>query len=294
MKEAGLEKSFANLSLIKDFFQVMSGFPNPINPRNPLMFPLYLKNLYLTTQMKKNNMLTEVVEDNPSAVLSFGNINLATRINRHIKESLEFSDMVSPPAIHFDRTISYYTHEVTKYVDYCFYKIAKRPILEHLYEFPGTCVGNKGVYNAFKFLYSKSPEFANYASDQSMLLHSELNKDYMESLVTIERQAFREKNGLSETCTVLFLAPGQYEEEYKWSIPLLKDSIKEFTNKKSISSTLTNPEELAVVISTNGNSAIESLASNLSSQIPFKLILCNSEEEKFSGMAVFLFFNKGI
>ena len=285
MKKAGLEKSYTDLKLIPDYFEALGGTTSAFNVLNPHMLGLYIQNIRMVKAMRENNVFNDAIEEKPSAILSFGNINLATRINREIKENLELMDLLAPPMIHFDRTIMNYTHEVTNYVDYCMYDLNRDRGQDHLYKFPGICTGNSGVFRAFKFLYSKSKSYNDYIGENYILLNLEWNKDIMESLVTIERENFRKEHGISETCTVIFLAPGLQEHEFSWSINLLKESIAAFKNKPSVSESFANSEELAICVATEGNPDAKEIAQKLKS-LGNKVIIAENEEQKFSAMAV--------
>lgn len=124
-------------------------------------------------------------------------------------------------------------HLFQKYLDHCFSRIKMEQMNYEKFVFPHTQVGYDGVFDAYRYLFSRSAQYQHLTSqDGVLLLPAQSERFPLEELVTElvneERAQFRKNHNIGESDTVLFLAGGNRPYEIKWSIPTVNKGLKQF------------------------------------------------------------------
>ena len=115
---------------------------------------------------------------------------------------------MKPPAIYVNNMLIDQRNQFKEYQDHILYTLPKEPVNWKYFKFPSTYIGVEGIAKAYRFLYQTSEKYLGYVKENSILISHRFHKDIMEELIAKERVRFREKNGISESATVFFIAPG--------------------------------------------------------------------------------------
>lgn len=180
--------------------------------------------------MNKNEFLDDIKDIQPDAIITLGNEFFMGRVLKavtgryknnpspnkitliffwKIKGLYDELKLIKPPTFHSDKLVINQTKDTEDFLDHFFYSIPREPLNWQYYKFPSTAVGVDGVYRAFRYLYSQSPEFQSCInSDNTILLSRKHNREIMETLIEQERLRFRAKHKIPETQTLIFCAPG--------------------------------------------------------------------------------------
>jgi hypothetical protein len=82
-------------------------------------------------------------------------------------------------------------------------------------------------------LYSKSDETKNLVQDDSLYVSRRYFASQTEKIISKVKKEFREKHGIDEDGTLIFLAPGNDENEAEFCFDSLKRGVQEFLLKYS-------------------------------------------------------------
>jgi len=116
---------------------------------------------------------------------------------------------MKPPSIYVNNMLIDQRNEYRQFQDHILYSLPIEPVNWRYFKFPSTFVGVEGIAKAYRFLYQTSQKYQGFAKENSILISHQYHKDIMEELIEKEKVKFREKNGISESATVFYLAPGK-------------------------------------------------------------------------------------
>ena len=74
-------------------------------------------------------------------------------------------------------------HEFKIYLDHFLYTVPKQPVNWKNFVFPSTCVGQQGVYDAYRFLAQRNEFFSNWVQEDSISLGEQGHQEIMEQLI---------------------------------------------------------------------------------------------------------------
>jgi len=125
-----------------------------------------------------------------------------------------------------------------KYVDYMHYTVPLKTETSDGFQFPSEFVGQYGVYEAVKHIYSKNAGLSNLLKEESLMVSQRYFATDLEKGIQNLRQQFREAHGISETAQVIFYAPGNEVNEAEFGVENVRKGIKEFLLKYSAPTSL--------------------------------------------------------
>jgi len=248
---------------------------------HPIMATVHSHNKKAIEGLTKKNFWNEIFEAKPKASLTIGNHFFMKRFNIKLKNDYHFKDTLTPPLIHYGNLIINQRQEFEDFCDYWLYTVPKEPVNWFYYKFPSTYVGSFGAGRAIEYLYRASEKTKHLVDENSIMISKKYNTEIMDTLLEEERLRFRENNGLSNEATVFYGLPGNTEEEIKWAVPLIRNTVKVFLDKFSQYSS----ENFAVVITSA--EPYQSFTHDLINQQnwPCKVIIASTEHEKYSALA---------
>ena len=146
-----------------------------------------------------------------------------------------------------------------KYVDYMHYTVPLKAGIAAGYEFPSDYVGQYGTWEAVKHIYTNSHLKHLLSADGDELY---ISKRYFateaEKAIQDIRDSWREKQGLSDDNTLIFVAPGNEIEEATFCAENIRKGVKEFLLKYSAPTSMSPKarpvDSFVTVISTHAGS----------------------------------------
>lgn len=145
-----------------------------------------------------------------------------------------------PQRHYFNRFVKDMRNYTEKYIDFMHFTVPLRTGVSGGYKFPSEYVGQYGVYEAVKHIYSKSKHLKHLVSADGSELH--VSKRYfssdIEKAVIQIRQEWREAHGVQENAHVIFYAPGNEKKEAVFTAENVRKGIKEFLLKYSAPTSL--------------------------------------------------------
>ncbi len=125
-----------------------------------------------------------------------------------------------------------------KYVDHMHYTVPLTCGTGDNYTFPSEYIGQYGVYEAVKHIYTKNAHLAHLVKEESLLTSNKFFASELEKGINHIRDEFRQKHSLNEDQTVIFFAPGNERNEAEFSTENARRGIKEFLLKYSAPTSL--------------------------------------------------------
>lgn len=287
MEQAGLTENYANINSFLD--KPLYPFKNFLRIHvercyHPVMATIHNHNRKVRKEMNKNEFLDDIKDIQPDAIITLGNEFFMGRVLKAVTGLYDELKLIKPPTFHSDKLVINQTKDTEDFLDHFFYSIPREPLNWQYYKFPSTAVGVDGVYRAFRYLYSQSPEFQSCInSDNTILLSRKHNREIMETLIEQERLRFRAKHKIPETQTLIFCAPGNREAEVNWTVDLLRNGVQEFLKLDKIKPI--NSDNFTVVITASAEHPEMVRSAVNSKPWPVQTIVVQSEQEKFSAMA---------
>ena len=146
-----------------------------------------------------------------------------------------------------------------KYVDWMHYTVPLKSGIAAGYEFPADYVGQYGTFDAVKHIYANSHLKDLISKDGGELY---VSKRYFatetEKAIQDIRSQWRQKQGLSEDNTLIFVAPGNELEEATFCAQNIRKGVKEFLLKYSAPTSMSPKarpvDNFVTVISTHAGS----------------------------------------
>ena len=127
-----------------------------------------------------------------------------------------------------------------KYVDHMHYTLPLQTGKSDGFTFPSEYIGQYGVFDAVRHIYSKNSSLAHLLSDSGNELN--VSKKYftadLEKGIENVRDQFREKHQLNDDQTVIFFAPGNERAEAEFCTENVRRGVKEFLLKYSAPTSL--------------------------------------------------------
>lgn len=248
---------------------------------HPVTGRIHRNNRKILAELVKKNYWKEIFESKPKLFLTLGNHFFMRELNNITKETYHFQNALFPPQLHYDQLIINQRQEFEAYCDYWLYTVPKDPVNWFYYKFPSTYVGSFGAGRALEYLYRASEKTRRLVSESGVLISKKYNTEVTDTVLEEERLRFREKNSISNDATVFYGLPGNTEEEIKWAVPLICNTVKAFLKKYSQYSA----ENFAIVVTVAH--PYESLTESEMNKLtwPCKLVIARTEEEKYSALA---------
>ena len=155
--------------------------------------------------------------------------NLTILFIEHYKNSVN-----ELPQRHFhNRFVKDYKQWALKYFDFVHYSLPQTSPTADGFQFPGEYVGQYGVYDAVKHIYSQTKELQPLLKDESLFINKSFFASDMEKGISKVRSTFREKHGIDAGSTIVFFSPGNEKKEAEFCIETVRKGIKEFILKYS-------------------------------------------------------------
>lgn len=120
-----------------------------------------------------------------------------------------------------------------KYVDYCHYTVPINQANPNGFVFPGEYIGQYGVYDAVKHVYSTNDKLRPLLHEDYLLTNKRYFASEMETAVEQIRRKFRDAQGIDQNAYSIFLAPGNEKKEVEFTMENLRRGVKEFLLKYS-------------------------------------------------------------
>jgi hypothetical protein len=122
-----------------------------------------------------------------------------------------------------------------EYIDYMHYTTPLTTGLGSGYKFPGEYIGQYGVYEAVRHIYSRSKALSSLVSEDGSELH--VSQRYfatdLEKGIENVRSEFRQKHQIDDDTHMIFYAPGNEQNEAQFTAETARKGIKEFLLKYS-------------------------------------------------------------
>jgi lipid A disaccharide synthetase len=154
-------------------------------------------------------LFKDLLELRPDAFVSLGNEFFTKRLFIRLTNLYDSHELMKPPSIYVNNMLIDQRNEYRQFQDHILYSLPIEPVNWRYFKFPSTFVGVEGIAKAYRFLYQTSQKYQGFAKENSILISHQYHKDIMEELIEKEKVKFREKNGISESATVFYLAPGK-------------------------------------------------------------------------------------
>jgi hypothetical protein len=135
-----------------------------------------------------------------------------------------------PKRLFYYRFINHYRIWQEDRLDFIYYTIPWEPVTWQ-YHFPGEYVGQYGVYEAIKGLYSRDPSTAHLIRPESLLISRETFASTTETIVERVRKRFRATHQISESAITIFVAPGNEKTEAEFCLEECRLGVEEFRRK---------------------------------------------------------------
>lgn len=208
-----------------------------------------------------------------------------------IREYYDVQQNLAPPRVHFNNLLQLFSQtEKEQWLDHLFYTNPRPAVNPQNYKFPSTFIGNQGLYNAVRYLYSSSSRHSQLVDDRGLWLDPTYHPLILENLTLEEGLRFRQKHKIDETATVFFASPGSSLAEAKLFSKTIIDGAKLLIQKVTSSEKLSE-SNFCIIISTPpsglDNQPDYEVQSYLESQdYPCRVIFVSPGDEKFSAMSV--------
>lgn len=145
-----------------------------------------------------------------------------------------------PQRHYVNRFVRDFRQWTEKYVDHMHFTVPLQTGTGDGYKFPSEYIGQYGVYEAVKHIYSRNANLAHLVTNEGNNLH--LSRKYfapdLEKGITQIRDEWRAKNQLSDDSTVIFFAPGNETNEAEFCVENARRGVKEFLLKYSAPTSL--------------------------------------------------------
>ena len=145
-----------------------------------------------------------------------------------------------PRRHYFNRFVKDFKNYTEKYIDYMHYTVPLVTGQSGGYKFPSEYVGQYGVYDALKHIYSKSRHLSHLVNSNGSELH--VSKRYfasdLEKAILSIRNEWRDAHKIPEQAHVIFYAPGNEKNEAEFTSETVRKGIKEFLLKYSAPTSL--------------------------------------------------------
>lgn len=179
-------------------------------------------------------------QSRPSLIVNVDNEYMTFMLMEEIKKYYANSALDCPQRHYVNRFVRDFRQWTEKYVDHMHYTVPLTCATGDNYKFPSQYIGQYGVYEAVKHIYSSNAGLSNLVTDNGDSLY--VNKRYfatdIEKGVTEIRADWRAKNELSEDHTVIFFAPGNEKNEAEFCLENVRKGVKEFLLKYSAPTSL--------------------------------------------------------
>ena len=159
---------------------------------------------------------------------------------------LEFyknSDLNCPQRHFLTRFVKDFKEFTLKQVDYAHYTVPINPANSNGFVFPSQYVGQYGVYEAIKHVYSQTQALKHLLKEDSLMTNIRYHASQMETAIQVIRTKFRSSNGIDPKAYSIFIAPGNEKAEVEFCMENLRKGVKEFLLKYS-SPTSLSPKAL--------------------------------------------------
>lgn len=140
-----------------------------------------------------------------------------------------------PKRHYLNRFVRDFRQWTEQYVDHMHYTVPLTSATADNYTFPSEYIGQYGVYEAVKHIYSKNAHLAHLVSEDgnSLMTSNKFFASELEKGVEHIRTQWREKNQLNDDQTVIFFAAGNERSEAEFSTENARRGVKEFLLKYS-------------------------------------------------------------
>ena len=145
-----------------------------------------------------------------------------------------------PQRHYFNRFVKDFRNYTEKYIDYAHFTVPLRTGVSGGYKFPAEYVGQYGVYEAVKHIYSKSKQLSHLVNADGSELHVSkryFSSDTEKAILQIRRE-WRASNEIAEDAHVIFYAPGNEKNETLFTAETVRKGVKEFLLKYSAPTSL--------------------------------------------------------
>jgi len=291
MVKHGFTKNYADVNKIHDkpFYPFQNTIRNMWDRAyNVTMAPVNFNNKRIFQEMEKNNFFRDVVAQSPDMIIGYGNYFLQRKVMKRIDEVYAAQGLHEKPAVFFFNNLNVsWVIEDEAWMDHCVHTNPMQnvnfPMNFGYYHFPGVFRGDQGLFNAYKYLYSTSPNHKNLAANNKIYLSEKHNSLLMEELIHAERERFRTQYQIDQTTTLFFVSPGSQEAEVKKALPVATKGIDLFIESFGKEQGL-NSDNFAVVISAPKDCP-EIKAMVAKASVKCKIIIVYEANDRYAAMA---------
>jgi len=252
-------------------------------PTMPTKYANY--NAYNNLKGNKKSGLEAIYDFEPDIYLVLGNLFFMNKFYKDMANVYHDHGVIKPPTTYYDSLVMNMNRSTQEWLDHMFYTVPREPVNWQKFKFPSTYVGKWVAARALAYLYRNSPDYQNFLKENTFYLNETYNQEIVEGLITEEGRKFRSKHQLADTATIFFTMPGNTSEEIKMAMPLIHSSVSEFLSKFTEGDRAIAKENFALVITTEEITAKEVKEFVKSHTWPCKVILTETEDEKYNAMA---------
>jgi hypothetical protein len=146
--------------------------------------------------MMGQDLSKRIYQSRPDLILNIDNEYLTFMLMDEIREYYKGSSVVMPQRHYLNRFVRDFRNWTEKYVDFMHYTVPLTTGVGGNYQFPSEYMGQYGVYEALRHIYSKSPVLSKLISADGSEMH--VSKKYfatdVEKAIEGIRSEWRAKN----------------------------------------------------------------------------------------------------
>ena len=155
-----------------------------------------LKNFFIRLTIKSNNWREHLYSEDIKTFISFDNELLMHRLFRDVDTVYRRNNLTKPVTMHYGRFGYYFFKHDEYYLDKALYTIPDKYTHISGYNFPKMMVGYQGLYDVFKFLYQRNPDFSDLVKSDHFYLPTQVYRTIADELVYRLRNETRSKYNL--------------------------------------------------------------------------------------------------
>ena len=187
---------------------------------------------------QENNIGRKLFNHEPSVILSVDNEFMMFQVMDELQKYYAGSSVPRPQRHFYSRWVKDMRQFHLKTFDFMHYTIPNVTALADGFRFPAQYVGQYGVYETIRKLFSEHPASKSFVGPETVSISKRHFASQLEAAVTHSRTQFREAHGMSEDTTLVFVNLGNQAQEVEWCYENVRKGVDEFLLKYSAPTSL--------------------------------------------------------
>ena len=210
--------------------------------------------------MNDSELPKRIYQSRPDLILNIDNEYMTFMLMDEMQRYYRNSSVNMPKRHYLNRFVRDFRNWTERYVDFMHYTVPLRTFVGGDYRFPSEYMGQYGVYEAVRHIYSTSESLKGLISADGSQLH--VNKRNfatdLEKAIQDVRDSWRQSQQIDDEAHVIFVAAGNELNETEFAAENVRKGIKEFLLKYSAPTSLSAKarpvDNFVTVISTHSGS----------------------------------------